>query len=274
MNNNNYFNEQERNLRTMEIVSNAIHGGNINKENKQKKNDKNDNLVEFEIEPVEFPETSIKCASVTLYSLCKLINDSIRDLINGYEGTAPKIIYEPNNNIKFTFSISVKLNPNGETYEKSDDKVDIVHNLNAPKNQKSGNDMLDRYKSVFERSRLARFGLTNEGRSILSKFCKDTKKLTIVENHLDDGNIRVNIHGLDIERVLPYIYGKKSKGLGKLEYTISLTPHVDRHILTNYNQDTAKIVTITQYNEKELRYIEEKITTNFDRNNSDYYIIR
>ena len=270
---NNFQNEQQKNLQNMELVNRAIHGTDSKGGNKDNKN-KKDDLVEFEITPIEFPESSIKCRSITMFSLCKLINDSIRDIINGYEGSMPKIIYEPNNNIKFTFGISIKVTPTGDPYEKTDEKIVVVHNVNAPKNQNSGNYMLDQYRSVFDKHRLNRFALTKEGKSVLSKFTKDVKKLILTETHLDDGTIRINIHGLDIEKALPYIYGKKSKDLGRLEYTINLTPHVDKNIMNSYNQDTAKIVTITQYNERELRYIEEKITTNFNRNSSDYYVIK
>lgn len=269
----NFNNPTQQNLEKIGMVNSAIHGGgNVN----NKKNGKY-NHIEFEATPIEFPESSIKCTNMTISHLCKLINDPLKEVINGFEGTIPKVIFENNNRVKFLLGICIKLNKDGKLLKEDNNKLNIIKNIydNKHNDDDTENEILNRYKSVFNKNKANKFVLSKDGKGLLSHFVKDLNNISISENRLNDGSIRINIYGLNMEKFLPYIYGKKSKELGKLEYTMTLTPHSDKNIIyKTTNVDAAKIVTITQYNEKELIYIEEKISTYLNRNSEDYYIIK
>lgn len=253
------------NIDLLSVVNKAKKGGYIQKNQKK-------NKITFETEPLEFPESSIKQANMTIENICKIINGILREVINNFEGTFPKIMEENNNNIKFSFGITLLLKSNGEFIEEKEDKFNIIHDING--NDKNySNETINKLNKIYTKNKINRFKLTKDGRALLELFSRKPEDISLYESRTDDGRIRINIVGLDIERFLPYIYGKKSKTLGRFEYEMRLTKISDRmgENINPYKYDSSRIVTITQYNEEELNFLKEKIN---GINRNDNYIIK
>lgn len=250
------YNNEKRNEEILNLMSSTIA-----KETTEERMSKTVNGAKIELdENLKIPESSIKSFNTTIGEECKLFSSVLKSAVKGYVGCRPEL--RQNINGKTDIVVSIIIDPLQMEKDKSDNKVSIINDTRPSKVSESS-DMLDQLKYVTSYNKTNRYVISKDGKSILSDFCRNVNKIIPIIQPTNSGELII-IKELEFNKIISLLYGRKSKDLGRLEYDIIMTNYAD---LRSQKSGIANIIiNIQQYNEKEIKSLQDKLCINYYNN--------
>lgn len=235
-------NLENQNLKSQEAISKLMRFQNSEKSSG---NDNGKKRARIKVEPAPFPEAIVKSTNMTIGEICSMFTTICKSSILGYIGCKPEIVV--NNRNGYDIKVHVIIDPT----QKGDDKmVSLVEN--------KINDSTNIFASINNARSLVKHKLSERGREVLSDFCKDVNSLTISEISARNGQKLIMIKGLDFNKIVSLIYGRRSDKDGKIDYSVTITNLID--IRSDKSGVANVIITIQRFSEKELNKLTQRIT--------------
>lgn len=221
-----------------------------NSENNNSSSKKSNNKIK--IEKLDFPVESVKTVFMTVEEVCKMVSSIFKETLSGYIGCKPEL-----NHTGKSPEISISLSFKASEILTGKNKSAVIFNSSSGSGDSySSCTMYNKLLNINENIKANKYRLNKIGKDILSDFCKNPDKLQIIEKQRQGERI-LEVKNISLEYCISFIYGRFSKDLGKLVYTIQYTSFNDVRRSSNGGLSSV-FIQVTQLNEKELKSMQER----------------
>lgn len=210
-----------------------------------KKNNKKGTTIKLK-ENIPFPESIVNVSVLSIGEICKMFSTVLKQSIVGYVGCNADITSD------YQIKVKIFIDPTAPD-EKDSNKI----NLLLDKTTGAGNvfkELNNLRSSRFSGS----YKLSEKGRSVLNDF-KKSKSPDLVVTKENVTQKYVQISGLDFEKIVSKLFGRKNEQGDRLEYRIEIT-HLNDIRNQFAGRISASLVMISRYSESELNEIVKRVS--------------